>query len=201
MDLSSLNQSIDARSLEPLIETGKLGIAAITESMKRMEDNFKDSLLKGLALNPLIGDGDRRNLGMLAGVIQNPHTNLAFDGVELRRHQFNWRLSARSQDESDALKRIIDTIKLRIHPAEAAGGYALDYPDLLFVEYTGAAANYLPVVRKSMVNEFTAVPQSDGGSIPMYKSGAPVIYDLTLSVCETEIVTRNDLEDEVGIEV
>ena len=54
-----------------------------------------------------------------AGVIKNPHTTIVFNGVNLRAINLEWRMSARTQQETDIIKSIQDTIKLRAHPEEA----------------------------------------------------------------------------------
>lgn len=194
VDLSHLTKGIDMASWDTLKNAWETGTSLATDSLKRMDDHFKTSALKALALSPVLGDDTRRSLSGLAGVVQNPHTNLVFEGVQLRRHSFTWRMSARSQQESDRIKEISDLIKQRSHPAEAFRGFALDYPDLVYVEFTGDAGKYLPKIRKSMIDEVDIKTTGSGGGISMYKSGAPVEVELTVSMQEINIVTRDQLE-------
>lgn len=197
MDLNALNQAIDLRSTEPLERAWEAGKSLAVDSIRRMEDSFKVSALKGLALNPFISDEKRAPFGLLGGVIQNPHTNLTFQGINLKRHSWSWRFSPRSQQESDALQNIINTIKLRIHPEESFARFALDYPDTVEVEWVGPPKNYLPVINKAMVTNFE-VSGGTGDQIPMYKSGAPIVLDFRISIQEINIITRNKLREQNG---
>lgn len=195
VNMEQLNRGMELWSTESITQLVGTGMSVISDQMTRMEEQWKSSALKGLALSPLAADiiGDRRNFELAAGVIQNPHTNLMFNGVNLKSHFLSWRVSPRSQQESDALQQIINIIKYRIHPAEAFGGFALDYPDTVEVEFTGDAAKYLPKIGKGMVTEFD-VKLGGGGSIAMYKSGAPVDVEFTLTLSELNTITRNVLD-------
>jgi hypothetical protein len=197
VDFSPLNNAIDASSLDPIKRAAELGISIIGDSIKTMGDSFKISALKGLALNPLLPDsrnGTKQSLQLVAGVVQNPHTNLIFNGINIKKHTLSWRLSPRSQQESDTLNDIIRTIKTRIHPAESFKGYALDYPDLIHITFTGGSDKYLPMMRKGMVTGFEVVMNSGDGPT-LYTSLAPIMYNLTLSYQEVDIVTRDVLEE------
>jgi hypothetical protein len=155
--------------------------------------NTNKNLARAAALVPAIVSDDRRTAAsIVGGVVKNPHTTAFFDGVNLRGYFLNWRFSPRSQQESDELKRIIDTIRERIHPAETLGGYALDYPDLVYVDFEGESKEYLPKFYRSFISEVT-VNSSVGEGMAFYKSGAPIVVELGLRLNETNIVTRDVL--------
>ena len=116
-------------------------------------------------------------------MIKNPQTTIVFNGVNLRAINLEWRMSARTQQETDIIKSIQDTIKLRAHPEEAVSGYALNYPDLVYVEFVGKAKPYFPVYQKAFVTNINLTPDSSGG-MSLYKSGAPTGYTLQLSCTE-----------------
>lgn len=157
-------------------------------------DSVKD-VSRAVALSPILTNDDRRaKAGIIGGIVKNPHTTTFFDGVNLRGYYLNWKFSPRSQTESDALKEIIDTIKERIHPEEAVEGYALEYPDLVYVDFEGEAKEYLPKFYRSFISEVT-VNNSSGEGMSFYKSGAPVTVELGIRFNETNIITRNVLRD------
>ena len=97
-------------------------------------------------------------------------------------------------DVSSKTGEIIDTIKERIHPEEAVEGYALEYPDLVYVDFEGEAKEYLPKFYRSFISEVT-VNNSSGEGMSFYKSGAPVTVELGIRFNETNIITRNVLRD------
>lgn len=194
-ELAGLKRSYDMWDSSIISEGIEFGHSVMKQSMEGMDKAFQVSGLKGLALAPIIGDANRERAQLFAGIVQNPHTNLIFEGVSLKSYNLVWRLSPRSQAESDQLQQIVDTIKMRIHPEEAFGGYALDYPDLVTVEFTGPAEKYLPKIHKSMVSNFM-VSQGSGNGLNFYKSGAPIEYELTLSLTELSIITRETLRED-----
>lgn len=156
-----------------------------------------DKLIAGLAA--LGGDSAMgRAAQAFVGITQNPHTTIMFEGVNLRSINLEWRLSARSEQESQAIRDIFNTLKLRSHPEELGMGYALNYPDLVYVEFSGNVENYLPKFQKAFINNINITPDSPGGAIALYKSGAPVTYTLQLSMTELSILTRNTISDQIG---
>lgn len=169
-----------------------IGESMVTDQLKNMEQTFKVNGIKALALSPLVPDSWKDRLSVFSGVVANPHTNLIFEGVNLKSYTLTWRVSPRSVQESDMINEIKNTIKQRIHPEETLNGYALDYPDVVYITYTGEAAQYLPIHHKSMVTDFT-VNSVEGEK---YRSGAPIELELMMSVQEMAIITRNTLREE-----
>lgn len=178
-------------------EVTKLGKSLTTDALK--SNRFPgDSIIAGLAAlgrNSDIGNAAQ----VFVGITQNPHTTIMFDGVNLRGINLEWRLSPRSEDESRVLKNIFDTIKLRSHPEEIGNGYALNYPDLCYVEFIGKAAEFLPKFQKAFINNINITPDAPAGGMALYKSGAAVTYTLQLSLMELSILTRNSLADQLGV--
>lgn len=191
--INAANQSATEGTFRGILDALGAGISVANEEIKMMGQNFKVSALRGLALAPLTPDSIKPTAGMYAGVVRNPHTNLVFEGVNPKTFALSWRLSARSQQESDALNSIVALIKERIHPEETIARYALDYPDLVNVEYTGDAASYLPNIRRAMISSFQVTPGAGGNGLSFYKSGAPVEYQIDIMMSELNIVTRNVL--------
>lgn len=174
----------------------KIGTSLTTDALKSRRFPG-DSLVAGIAaLGRDTGIGQAAE--SFVGITQNPHTTIMFDGVNLRGINLEWRLSARSEDESVAIKNIFDTVKLRAHPAEIGQGYALNYPDLVYIEFDGPVAQYLPKFQKAFISNINVTPDSPGGAIAIYKSGAPVTYSFQISAMELSILTRNTIADQIG---
>lgn len=189
--LKGIAEGMDGKS--PIQE----GVSVVTDYIKSQQENFKVSSLRGLALAPGIPDRLKNVAKSFAGVVQNPHTTMLFDGVNLKGFNLEWRLSPRSQEESDRLHEMLKKIKMQIHPEEMPGGLALDYPDLVYVEFFGKVKEYMPKYQRAFVLNFTWV--ADSGSGPaFFNSGAPVAYNIQLQCQELSIVTRNTLRDQNG---
>lgn len=189
---AGLGESIDWSNLKSIVTSGA-GVAS--DSIKNAEFDKRTALAGMLAMKS--GGDVSRGVQAFTGIVKNPHTTVMFDGVNLRTITLEWRFSARSEQDSQVLKRIYDAIKLCIHPEEVALGYALNYPDLLYVEFDGKVADYLPKFRKAMVNSIHITPDSSNG-LPLFKSGAPVTYNFQLVATELEILTRNVLQEQLG---
>lgn len=176
----------------------QLGAGGATEAIKSRGFSNRAALAGILASRS--SSDTARSITAFTGIVQNPHTTVMFDGVNLRTITLEWRFSARSEEDSKTIRRIYDMIKLCIHPAEALFGYALNYPDLLYVEFDGKAADYFPKFRKAMVNSIHITPDSSNG-IPLFKSGAPVTYNFQLVATEIEILTRDILQEQMGDDI
>lgn len=175
----------------------KVGSSMTTDMLKSRRFPG-DKLVAGIAaLGRDTGIGQAAET--FVGITQNPHTTIMFDGVNLRGINLEWRMSPRSQEESTALKNIFDTVKMRAHPAEIGQGYALNYPDLVYVEFDGPVAEYLPKFQKAFINNINVTPDAPGGSLSLFKSGAPVTYSFQLSMMELSILTRNSIAEQIGV--
>lgn len=207
-DLGKLG-AVDSR---PLVEAAGIG-SFFTETLNtgkeivmRDIENFatanKTSALRALAISPLadtVSLGNGNAVRHFAGIVENPHTTIMFEGVNLKSFTLTWRLSPRSQEESEILRDIIETIKLRAHPEEIFHRVALDYPDLVYVNFTGSPAKFLPVFHRSIITNIMVNPTTGNGA-SFYRNGAPTEIEMTISFQEVRIVTRNLLREDFGIE-
>lgn len=156
------------------------------------ETGFWKNLTRAASLSPWhYSDNQKRQVETFTGVIKNPHTTAVFDGVQLRTFALTWKFSPRSEPESIELHKIINTIRERIHPKESQ--YALDYPDLVFVEFEGESKEFLPKFYRSFISAMTVNPSS-GEGLAFYKDGAPINIELNLTFNEINIVTRNTIQ-------
>lgn len=193
-------QSSDG-SAETIAKLWKEGQSAMMGFMKDAQGSAENSL-RALAISPGIVDAVlpgnvTQKLQRFIGTIQNPHTTTFFEGMNLRPYSFAWRFSPKSAQESQALRNIINTIKIRTHPEETLSGFALDYPDLVQVEFTGNIKDHLPKYYQSFVTNVTTNIGS-GNGMQFYSDGAPVELELNISFIEISIITRQVLETEIN---
>lgn len=179
------------------------GISTVSNEVEAMKAANKTSGLRALALSPMAEWGSAVGLTgdhvrHFAGIVMNPHTTISFEGVNLKSFTLTWRMSPRSSEEAEAVREIVETIKLRSHPEESARGIALDYPDLVYVDFMGPPKEYLPKFHRSIITNIMFNP-STGNGPSFYKSGAPTESELTISFQEVRIVTRNLLREDFGM--
>jgi hypothetical protein len=149
------------------------------------------AVLGGLVSSPLAkvaAENAKANLGLA----RNPHTALLFNGVDLRQFTFTWRLSPRSQAQSQNLNKIINQIKRAMHPNLALGGFALDYPNLFTVEFNNDKEGIINL-GYSFCQDFRINPTPSGHVY--YKDGYPSIVEMSMTVKEFQIKTTEDFQD------
>ena len=125
------------------------------------------------------------------GEALNPNMSLTFNGVDLRTHNFTWRLIAKSVGESLAIENIINTLKLNALPKKTVGAsFTLSYPSI-------AQLSFFPtnLIKISELGCFiTSINvKYDGDGYPVFfKTEKPVIVDLSISFRERAILTSDD---------
>lgn len=163
---------------------------------KFISRSFLDSLpVEGLSLATDI----------VTGSAINPHTTLNFDGVGLKKFEFNWTLAPRSQKESDELRNIINKIKGHILPKystlpgltnsgnRAADQALLRYPDLALIRFNGLAQGHWFEFKPGMISNMS-VNYSPQGNV-LLEGGKPAVVHLSMSFTEAQIHTSGPYED------
>lgn len=131
------------------------------------------------------------------GVAVNPYESVDFDGVRLKQYDFTWSLSPSSPAESDSLRRIINTFKANALPnyAGAVGDFAkllLEFPSLVTIKLIGLDTSYYHSIFKPALLKSVQVRYNEGPHLNVFAGGRPVTVDLTISLVETKIHTRDD---------
>lgn len=138
-------------------------------------------------------------LDMATGTTPNPHLTMLFKGVNLRQHQFRWKFAPESAEESKSLRDIITTLKAISLPNK--GQFLLGYPGIVQpkIEINGTGGYTELYSMKECVIMGVDVNYAPSG-VPAFfaGTGAPVEVELTLSLQEVRIVTRNDYETEMN---
>lgn len=199
--IGNVNESNLGKFMAAGKESGWNMDTMMKEGQSIISDNIKSrdfsaaNVIRDLGLT--IGTEGTKGLTSIAtGTIINPHTTVLFEGVNLRTISLEWRLAPRSEDETRAIRNIFNTIKLKSHPDEVGGGYALNYPDLIYVEFMGKVKDYFPVYDRAFVNNINITPDSSGG-VNLFKSGAPTSYTLQLTFTELDALTRKRIEEQI----
>jgi len=156
--------------------------------------------LAGVAQLP--GGSGKAAIDLLAGNINNPNITLAFGGVNLRQHQFSWRLIAKNKTESSIISNIIKQLKINSLPQQQEGNLALKYPNVAIVGFniprTGPtpSAEFISMSKHGMFLEDISVKYDGEGHPAFYTDGKPVVVDLSLKFRDRYIITANDYTGE-----
>lgn len=136
-----------------------------------------------------------RSINAATGQVVNPRETLAFEGVNLRNHQFNWDLYPTNQRDSERIREIVEKIKQNSLPSvQDLPGIRrafLKYPSVVDIYLLGVNQEYYMKFKTSMVTNFT-VDYGAGGNLAIIKGGKPAGVNIALQLSELEIESAQD---------
>ena len=146
----------------------------------------------GEAAGAALGDvlpgvgGDRGTTGsqLLQGSISNPNLAAVFEGVDLRKHSFRWKMIAYDSQETEQIDQLVPQLKQRALPERE-----------LYLYVVGPKNNSM-ITFSEKGCFITNITVSYGGqSHPSFFVGtnSPVEVDLSISFIERSIVTAQDI--------
>ena len=132
-----------------------------------------------------------KNASNVFGIIANPRMTAVFDGVPLRAFNFFWKISPRTEAESEEFVAMKEFIEERIHPKSS--NFFYDYPDQVIVKFLGVK---LFKINKSFITNFSI--DYTGANIPsFYNSTHPVEMNISMTIQEIEPLTRERVSDRI----
>jgi hypothetical protein len=142
--------------------------------------------------------GLRSQISATSGIALNPRLELAFNGMQLRTHEYRFMMIPRNARESNEIQQIHEVLRLAMHPGNAftVDPYAtfLEYPyefTISFWDVDGNAIPGLPYIPDSFLTNMTIV--ANPNSSQFFEDGSPTSYMMGLSFAEAQTLTRNDL--------
>lgn len=149
-------------------------------------------------VSPMIGEAGN-SINLASGQVLNPKETLAFEGVQLRSHSFNWELYPRSAADSDMINNIIYMLKSSILPRvqDFAIGDIANF-DRAFLKYPHTCNIYLVGVdRGSWVRykpAFCTSMEIDYGlgGMGIMQGGKPAGVGISMTFQELTIETAED---------
>jgi len=138
------------------------------------------------------------------GGILNPKETLAFEGVNLKTHQFNWDLYPSNRQDSERIRQIVNRFKQNILPKtqtevlfnQPINSAILQYPAVVDIYLLGVDETHYMKFKPSIVSDF-GVDYGAGGGVSIMKGGKPAGVNLSLTLQELEIHTSEDYGDDV----
>lgn len=120
----------------------------------------------------------------------NPFMFMTFKRPQFKEHTLAWTLSPDSQQESDKLKNIINTLKKASLPSGTGSKFIMKYPAL--VKVTLNPKQYLFPFKECAIQSVQI--DYTGGGLSFFDSKAPTIVNLTLHLKETKLWQADDME-------
>lgn len=131
------------------------------------------------------------------GSTVNPRESLAFEGVNLKTHSFEWTLSPTNKTDSEILKAIVETLKRNSLPTyQSFAGLDnfkayLKYPSIVDVYLLGVNPEYFMKFKSCMISSITT-NYSASGLTSILKGGKPAVVNLGIQLSELDIHTAED---------
>jgi len=184
-----------------LLSTAVSAIGSIPDGV--MTDAVKTSL----TTLQTTGQGEGLNIndvfGLTRGVVLNPNTELLFAGFDLRTFNLNFKLVARSQNETNTIRDIITTFKKAMLPSleEDTGVFGnenaanfIKVPSLVEIRFMAGEVPH-PYMTQFKPCALTGlnVNYTPDGSYAVYENFAPVAITLQLNFSETKLVYKEDI--------
>lgn len=181
-----------------LVETG-VKIMQGSQDLMSKETGSTVAAAAGVAARDKIsrigGETLINNIDKAVGAVPNPHLAAIFQDIGLREHSFTFRFSPRNSEESRTLKNIIKNIKIRILPGASGGngstGPLFTFPDTVDVSF-GPKEEIPYKFQRCVVTSFN-VNYAPNGTPSFFKDGSPTDIEMSISLKEIRVFTREDL--------
>lgn len=137
-------------------------------------------------------------LPKLGGAVFNPNTELLFQGPQLRPFNFTFKLTPRSDTESERVKKIIGFFKRNMAAKTSNSQLYLKAPNVFGIRYYLNGQEDHPGINliKDCALQSCVVNYTPQGSYMAYKDGGMASYDISLQFMELEPVYSKDYDDD-----
>ena len=186
-ELALLSYSTTAQGGEGL--TG--GVSNLIKKITGNAEDVKGAIAAGFA-GAASGTGAQL-LTRATGAILNPNTELLFKGPGLRQFNFTFKLSARSEPESQQIIQIIRFFKQGMSPIRTPSNLFLKTPHVFQIQYLheGKKHPYLNKFKQSALQSFS-VDYTPEGNYATFSDGKMVSYTITMQFQELDPVFNDD---------
>ena len=171
--------------------------AATAGQFKSMLPEMQARIVSDLIKLPSLKAGggtlnDLRELGTRTRT--NPFREVLFDSVDYRTFSFRYRFFPKSRNETEKIRKIIDTFKIHMHPELTAGKLFYIYPSEFDIQYffKDKENDYLHKFAKCALTDMQV--EYGGEQFATFDNGAPVEIGLTLTFRELEQMTSEGIK-------
>lgn len=127
----------------------------------------------------------------MLGMTKNNFQVIMLKGPAYKKHEMNWKLAPKSQEESDKLRDMIINLNNWSAPGIAGGGAFFTFPKVFNISFVGT--NYLFKFKPAVCTD-VSVNYTASGIPSFYKNGAPESIQLKLSFQELEYWLAGDFK-------
>ena len=139
------------------------------------------------------------SVNLALGQTLNPRETIAFEGVQLKSHTFNWDLYPSNAQDSARIQDIISQMKKSVLPVTRDLGQGdvaikkafLQFPNMCKIYLIGVDSQYFMKFKPAMVTSMT-VDYGAGGNLAIMQGGRPAGVNISITLQELQIETAND---------
>ena len=177
------------------IEQGGGGLVKSIEDTLNSVSAYSDDVKKAIATQ-VAGSASGTGPGLLTrttGAVLNPNLELLFQGPTLRPFDFVFKLSARSQKESDEIIKIIRFFKQGMAPIRSESNLFLKSPHTFKIRYLHDNKDH-PFLNKFKICALKSltVNYTPDGNYATFRDGKMVSYELSMSFQELDPIFNDD---------
>ena len=130
--------------------------------------------------------------GTFSGQSVNPFQFMMFKRPNFKEHTLQWSLAPNTEQESETLKRIINTCKRAALPSGGRTDLMMRYPNICNVSFT--PDDYLFKIKPCAIVS-VQVDYTGAGMPSFFKTGAPTIVNLSLQLKEIELWSKDNYQE------
>lgn len=194
------DQAVDAiKAITSSIKSGTAMSDAYNASMRGIQNAWNsnggsvvDSAMDSAVLQYIAYSNAKNAINKISGTnyAANPRKQAVFNGIEPRVFQFDWTLSAQSQQEAQQIEQIIKTITINALPDVAGTDDILfTFPKSWEITFNGVSG--FPAISRAVCTG-VQTNYSPGGMMNILNDGHAVQVTLTLSFVEMNVRTAKD---------
>lgn len=145
----------------------------------------------------LLGAGNSqalvKELNKVSGNAYNPNEQLYFDGVGLRNFNMFFQLVPMSREEANRMRSSVRAMLYRANPDLTEEKFYFKYPDYFNIKVV--VAGHTLLAQKALAITNIACNFSPEGVFTWHDDGLPITYNVTVSVKESQVITRQNLDN------
>ena len=177
------------------IERGAEGFISSLKNIVGNVSNYGDDVKKAIS-SGIAGEASGAGAGLLTrttGAVLNPNLELLFQGPTLRPFDFTFKLSARSQKESDEIIKIIRFFKQGMAPIRSQSNLFLKSPHTFKIRYLHDNKDH-PFLNRFKVCALKSltVNYTPDGNYATFRDGKMVSYELSMQFQELDPIYNDD---------
>lgn len=175
------------------VESVKSGISTAVGDIKEKFETAKGAELLKIALKYTGQESKLPVIDFGTSKILAPNTNTTFQGSNIRRYQFKFKLVAREKSESNIIRNIVNILRTNLYPE--GNSVNMEFPGTWNIHFYngGNSANaFLPKVYKCFMTDFTSGYNSTTANM-WHEDGSPIEVDIAMSFQEVRALVKNDI--------